>query len=146
MAELVTTMFVVGVLTVVVSMGSKSVLESNENRAADANVDRVLLAQQTFANLYGSYTGFPSDLGLIDGLTATVDISDGPSVVSIALGTAGTLGIAAKQDDNICIMISAEPLAAGGKVTKYESTGQACNASSVLGDESVADVVSMLPA
>jgi prepilin-type N-terminal cleavage/methylation domain-containing protein len=139
MVELVVTMVVVAIVTVTVTMGSTAVLDENNNRAAQSNVQRVLIAQQTFATKYGTYTGFPDDLGQLTDIEVSSEVSDDPSVVSIALGVDGTIGIASRRDERTCVMVAAAAAAAGGAITVFDTEPQACDAAAALGSEAEAD-------
>jgi hypothetical protein len=86
----------------------KVLIDWTNDTSAKANNDRVAMLQQVFAKDWGAYTpygndivGVGNDLTLVDNGGASTD----SSVVSIAVGTDGSLGLATMSPSQECLRL-----------------------------------------
>lgn len=106
---------------------------------ARANLDRVVVAQQRFAALYGTYTPLPADLGDLGGdLTTTTGVSTGPNLVSIAVGTDASLAVAVGDSRGNCHARRVDALDAGAAAADVTVAGP-CVAAAALGGAAPVD-------
>lgn len=108
--ELVVVLVLIGLLAVIAYVTySKASAHANNGNAA-GQLHRVVSAELAFAGAYGQYASYPGDLsgngvgghGLT--IVTTPQISTGPTVVSVAVGADGTLGVAVRATTGLCIL------------------------------------------
>lgn len=134
--ELIVVFVAISIVGMITAMAAVSVLDATKNRRADANVTEVLLAEQRFAAKWGQFTGRPEDLDDFDGFVVVEDPSTQPDEVSVAVGTQGSLGIAAKRGDLCVTILAGAPDAGGGTRHRELDTDQACDGANAFeGDE-----------
>lgn len=114
--EVVVVIIVLGIASVVAA----SVVRDQGKQVAGVDaataVQRVLLAQQSYAAARGEYTSDPSalvgvgrDVQVIDGVSST------GNMVSMHVGAAGDVALAAMGSDGVCYgVVAAAPMAGGG--------------------------------
>jgi hypothetical protein len=133
--ELAVVFIGIAIVGVVLAVTTTDAISDSEVKRADQNADRVVVLQQRFAQQHGSYSGYPQDLGRVEGFNLTTEASSGPDVVSIALGEQGTLGVAARRDDRNCVVWRVYDLSSGGGAERIEADGSSCDGTEALGDE-----------
>lgn len=134
--ELVFVFIAIAVVGIVLALTTTDVLESNARRRADRHGGEVVIAQQSFAQRYGTYTGYPPDLGRFSDFDVVLGPSDGPDEVSIAVGVRGTAGVAVRRDENVCLMWKVIDLASGGGSKRLSPPRTAvCDGAEALGSE-----------
>lgn len=131
LVELTVVLVVIAALTALAGMLSVAVLRDNTGRQAETNAWRVLAAEQSHAQKWGSYSATGNNL-TVEGLTVTTGPSDHPTVVSVALGVNGSLGIAVWRDEERCVLVQARSLAAGGAVTQPPGRAVTCHGQEAL--------------
>lgn len=115
--ELLAVAIIMGILAAVVVASLHVFVGKSQIVTADANLGRVSLAELSFANDFGSYTPDPTDLqGIGNDLTVVpgTHASNGPTVISLAVSTKGTLILVAKSQQGACRVTTRKPLSAGG--------------------------------
>ena len=134
--ELVTTTFLVGLLSVGIIFAYQEIFGSVSTREAEGHINRVVSAQQNFAGVYGKYTPFPADLsGMGRNLTVVAGRSKRSGEVSISVGEKGTLGVAALDDRGRCSVRRVSSLEDGSESTKVAFTPSAvCDGRAALPD------------
>jgi prepilin-type N-terminal cleavage/methylation domain-containing protein len=104
--ELAVAMSVIVVLATVGAAGLASVNARQQRNVARADIESVSQSQLRFASLYDTFTDFPGDLtgiaSIQDDLSTTAGPAFAPRVISIALGSAGGLGLASRGTDASC--------------------------------------------
>lgn len=124
MVELIVVITLIGILAAGVLGGVTSVVKRSRAANASAALDRVAQAERTFADTYGGYSDFATDLDVGRDLTvvshtdpATSYRSTGPGVVSVALAADGTLGMAVLDGSGVCQARSLQDVQAGAAET-----------------------------
>jgi type II secretory pathway pseudopilin PulG len=118
--EIAVVIFIIGIFGVMVAIGAVAVLDTQTENLSSAHAQDVVLAQQNFAQRYGTYTGFPSDLPEADGYVVVTEESADATQVSVAVGVAGTLGVAVRTDDETCVHYRVPSLATGGSAVPVD--------------------------
>lgn len=137
--ELVFVFIAVALVGIILALTTSDVFENNSQRRADGHANEVLVAAQGFAQRHGGYSGYPGDYGRFDGFDVVVGPSDGPDQVSVALGEKGTLGVAVRRSDDVCVLWRAVDLAAGGGSERMSPPKTAaCDGAEALGSEALA--------
>jgi type II secretory pathway pseudopilin PulG len=133
--ELIVTFVVVAVVGLAVTFVATRVVDRADDDSAPGRVSLVVLAQTRFAQRYGTFTSHPTDLGPIADEFAIVNtVSDGPGEVSIALGAAGSLGIAVRSGED-CLLFRLDPLnVSAGAYPVADDGTRACQGASALPD------------
>jgi Tfp pilus assembly protein PilE len=116
-------MVVLIVLSILAALAGFTYSETQGALSSSSTKSVVLMvaqAEQRFSIDYSTYTSYGPDLSmLVDrGITLTNGTSTGPFVVSLALGTDGTLGIAVQATGSgACESASVAPLSVGGSTS-----------------------------
>jgi prepilin-type N-terminal cleavage/methylation domain-containing protein len=140
--ELVVTVVILGILTVAGSFGVSSILSGADAQETRVVLQNVRTVQTKFAATYGTYTPHMQDLAPETSAPFTiaaldVEITDKfvteNGIVSIAVGDAGTLGLAALTPDERCfIMTIPAPNRAGSIIDQELEETALCEARSAL--------------
>lgn len=131
--ELAVVLSTIGLLIIIVGVTARSVLIDTRDREAEASLQQVLLAEQGFAQRFGTYTAFERDLDGLTQVTVTNDPSDDASVVSVAVGVNGTLGLAVRRNNDECLLVRVASIDGGGAITRPSLKRYACAGVSALG-------------
>ena len=129
--ELVITMVVVTTLAAVGTVGLSSVNNRQQRDVAKADVDMVAQAQLRFAALYDTFTDYPLDLTGYASVPKPITVATTPALttrtVSIALGSEGGLGLAARGTDGSCLFRYLPSLGTLGESEQWVAeTGALC--------------------
>lgn len=130
--EMAIVLTVIAALTGLLAAASLALYNDTKNRSAETNAWLVLASQQRHAQAYGSYTDNPEDLTEVGSVVVTAGPSDGPNVASIAVGTAGSVGIAVLRDGERCVLLQAKALDAGGEVATPKGATSTCHGQEAL--------------
>lgn len=135
MIEVTITIVLLVVLATVGVSALRAVIDRSGDAAASATLDRAITAQRSFSNAYGSYASEPSDLKDL-GRDLTVVLppqsSTSTDVLSMAVGTKGTLVVAIRSKSGKCLLRSVTPLLASSKETASVTETSICLATDVL--------------
>jgi type II secretory pathway pseudopilin PulG len=132
--ELIVAFILLGLLAALAGFGVTQIAERSRAETASTALVVVFDAQVQFAGIYGTYTPSAGDLELPSTEITVVDRpSLGPSEVSIAVGTDGTLALALENVDGGCVGILASSLGAGAtRVPATFTSGSLCDARAIL--------------
>lgn len=130
--EMVVTLVIIGLMTAAIGVGTRTLLTDSESRAAESNIQRVLLAEQRFAVRNGGYSAFVDDLGPVREVVLVNESSQAPEEVSVALGADGTLGLAARRDAEVCVLLRAGRLDGDGSTRTWTRSDAPCTGAEAL--------------
>jgi prepilin-type N-terminal cleavage/methylation domain-containing protein len=146
LVELAAVIGMVGILATVATIAVIRAQANNEETQARQAIDAVTSAQIDFARRYGGYTAFPDDLALPEGPALTTSVSSSPRVVSVAISSDGTVGLASGNGRNRCVLRVLEPLMGGADTAdRRADANEGCLGASALGDRDLAQPTSQVP-
>lgn len=129
------------VLAIVVSIsfvGLRSFVSYQDDQHAKGHLATVANLERRYASMNDGYTSNPTDLqGIPSGITVTSALSTERGVVSIAVGSSGSLGLATMASSGVCYTLRVAPIS--GSLAGAEEL------SSSLGASSACDGRSALP-
>lgn len=146
--EIVVTLVLLGIISGIGVTGTRAFLGRTSDSQAVATLDRVVLAQQSFANSFGGYASLPDDLTRLvrdTSLVSSPQVSDDPEVVSLAVGENGTLGLAVRSNSGMCYLRSITALNVGAQTVDAEAgEDQACNGAEALPNGEAPGIITSL--
>lgn len=129
MVELLVTLFLIGVLTVISLFAFNMLFGKGEEGEAKGRLDRVMLAQQGLASSYGQFSPYGRDLKIAGSDFTIVEngqVSAGVDQVSVAVSSNGELGVAVLAGDTCFGAFSPSP-ATGGDVVYLDLPSGLCS-------------------
>ncbi len=132
--ELMVVLAIASILAAFVGIGVRLLIGDASTASATGSIAEVQAAEAAFANGFGVYTPYPGDLqGIPNGTTVTSGVSTGPSSVSIAVGTDGTLALTAQSKSGVCVAEQVTSESVGGSENSISlPTGTTCTAANAL--------------
>ena len=115
--ELIVTMIILGIILALLAINVIGpVMASTRAKRAESTLTQVQTVEQLFARDWGTYSAWRADLnGLVSSLVIrNGSVSRGPTEVSVAVGTSGTLAMAVAVDSSTCVFRRVAPLWQGG--------------------------------
>lgn len=151
--EMVVTVALMTLLTVVGIFGVNSILSAADEEEAELNLETVLISQIRFATTYGSFTPNPADLDTVESETTSglyavagsslfiqasplnpYDADFRPGTISMAVSDEGALGLATLSSGE-CVGIQVPPPNVSGvPVSLRLADGAVCEGRSMLPD------------
>lgn len=134
MLEMTVALAVLAIIGAIGGIGLTAFLGRTDVAVDGAVLDRVMLAEQSLARDYGVYSAWPADLsGLGGGVAVTGGVSTGPSVVSVAVGDAGSVGAAVRTSHGVCVLrLLGAPATGSVPLTPQLPSGRPCAAGEAL--------------
>jgi prepilin-type N-terminal cleavage/methylation domain-containing protein len=133
--EFVVAVVILVVLAAIGTFTYRAIINKSANVSAESSIGRVEQSELGFATSFGFFTPDPTDLQPAPGndITLTTGNSTGPSVVSIAVGTDGSLGIAALSTSGSCETENVADASSGQQPTLTTlASSAACSGASAL--------------
>lgn len=131
LTEMVVVFFLVASMAAAIGAGTVTLLRDTTSRQAESAIQRVLIAEQSFARRHGGYTAFPDEISVAK-VSIVASPSDAPDAVSAALGVEGSLGLAVRRSDEVCVLLQAGSLDSGRGVKSWTSARSSCDGSDAL--------------
>lgn len=120
LVELVVTLTVLGIALGIGAYAAAAMVGAGISVEAESTLDRVAAYQQRIDSTWGRFTPYGKDLATAFTDLTFVDngaVSTGAAVVSISVGTGGTLGLAVRDPNGTCLYLRGEPVASGGSTS-----------------------------
>lgn len=108
--ELVVVIVLIGIVSLIGAYSLGAFGQRFNQSTAVASIYRVITAEHSFAETYGTYSSWPSDINPGQGITTTDGASTAAGMVSLALGTDGNLGLAAESSNGACTAVGLSSL------------------------------------
>ena len=136
--ELAGTFAVLAIVVAISFGGLRSFVSYQDDQQAKSYLSTVANLERRYASMNDGYTSNPTDLqGIPTGITVTSSLSTDRGVVSIAVGSSGSLGLATLASSGTCYTLRVAPIS--GSLAGAEEL------SSTLGSSSACDGRSALP-
>jgi Tfp pilus assembly protein PilE len=136
--ELAGTFAVLAIVVAISFGGLRSFVSYQDDQQAKSYLSTVANLERRYASMNDGYTSNPTDLqGIPTGITVTSSLSTDRGVVSIAVGSSGSLGLATLASSSVCYTLRVAPIS--GSLAGAEEL------SSTLGSSSACDGRSALP-
>jgi Tfp pilus assembly protein PilE len=136
--ELAGTFAVLAIVVAISFVGLRSFVSYQDDQQAKSYLATVANLERRYASMNDGYTSNPTDLqGIPSGITVTSSLSTDRGVVSIAVGSSGSLGLATLATSGVCYTLRVAPIS--GSLAGAEEL------SSSLGSSSACDGRSALP-
>lgn len=133
--ETVVVIVIVGILATISFFAFRQFLNAGHDTDATEKLQSAATEQSRFAQQWGSYTNFPSDLKHPVGDTNFVTTnSSNANQISLAVGSQGYAGFAIRSNSGKCLYLRLAPTRAGGdpiSVTNIASS-RPCNGQEAL--------------
>jgi hypothetical protein len=130
--ELVIVFAAIALIGYLSTIAATRTLDRNTARGGEYAANQVVLAQQKFATQHGTFTGYPQDLGEFKEFVVVNGPSITPTEVSVSLGENGTAGIAARVDEDNCVMWRLTDLADAGGAERLSADNRVCDGREAL--------------
>lgn len=137
--EVVIAFVLIGVIGAAIGVASTTLLDDSRDRRSEATIQRVVLAEQEFAQQHGSFTAYTPELSVQDA-HLTSGISNAADEVAVALGVDGTLGLAVRRSGETCVLVQVPALDAGGGTKHWRSARASCRGSDALPSDEAEDL------